>query len=166
MLNQFIFYPINSSTNLSIYFLFVVQNSIEMHPILRNILAVVIGLIIGSAVNMGLIYSLDMLVPPPPGFDRTDMDTMRATFHLLETKHLLMPFIAHAMGTLVGAFIAVKIGVSRHVALAMIIAMLFLLGGTAMVIGLPSPMWFTCLDLGVAYFPMAWLGFILAGSGR
>jgi hypothetical protein len=35
------------------------------------------------------------------------------------------------------------------------------MGGVYMVNILPSPMWFNVLDLGLAYFPMAFLGYRL-----
>lgn len=37
------------------------------------------------------------------------------------------------------------------------VALVFLYGGISMVSQVPSPMWFTVLDLGLAYIPMAWL---------
>ena len=66
-----------------------------------------------------------------------------------------MPFLAHAMGTFVGAMIAALIAKTYKVKMAMVIAFFFLLGGTMMVIQLPSPLWFNVLDLGFAYVPMA-----------
>jgi hypothetical protein len=42
--------------------------------------------------------------------------------------------------------------------IALGIGVLFLIGGTAAVMMLPAPMWFSALDLIVAYIPMAWLG--------
>ena len=42
----------------------------------------------------------------------------------------------------------------------------FLIGGIAAVAMLPSPLWFTGLDLVFAYLPMAWLGYRLAARGQ
>jgi hypothetical protein len=42
--------------------------------------------------------------------------------------------------------------------ISLIIGSLFFVGGLQMVMELPSPMWFNVLDLGLAYFPMVWLG--------
>ncbi|MEZ4979370.1 MAG: hypothetical protein R2772_08730 [Chitinophagales bacterium] len=36
-----------------------------MNPILRNILAVVAGIVVGSAINMGIIMISGSLIPPP-----------------------------------------------------------------------------------------------------
>ena len=38
-----------------------------MHPIVRNVLAVLAGLLVGSAVNMGLVLVSGTVIPPPPG---------------------------------------------------------------------------------------------------
>jgi hypothetical protein len=41
--------------------------------------------------------------------------------------------------------------------MALVIGLLFLLGGIASVFMLPSPVWFTAVDLILAYIPMAFL---------
>jgi hypothetical protein len=90
------------------------------------------------------------------------MEGLKAAMHLFGPKHFLMPFLAHSIGTLAGAFICVKIAASHHLNLALFIGFLFCAGGVANVIMLPSPVWFTIVDLVLAYFPMAWLGARLA----
>jgi hypothetical protein len=136
---------------------------------LRNILAVVAGLAIGSVVNMGLITVSGHAIPPPAGADLTTTAGLKAAMHLFEPKHFLFPFLAHALGTLVGAAIAALLAASHKFGLAMAIGALFLAGGLSMVLMLPSPIWFDALDLGAAYLPMAWLGWKLAariGAGQ
>ncbi|MGB0979312.1 MAG: hypothetical protein ACPGVV_07945 [Croceimicrobium sp.] len=133
-----------------------------MNPILKNILAVVAGIVIGAAVNMLIISISGSLVPLPEGVDPNDMESIKANMHRYETMHFIMPFLAHALGTLVGAFVAAKIAANRKRIFALLIGGVFLIGGIMMVVELPSPAWFNALDLVVAYFPMGWLGFILA----
>jgi hypothetical protein len=133
-----------------------------MNPILRNILAVVAGLIIGSAVNMGLIMISGNVIPPPAGVDVTDMESLKSSMHLFEPKHFIFPFLAHAFGTLVGAFIAALIAVNHKIKMALAIGVFFLLGGIMNVFMLPSPVWFTILDIIGAYIPISWIGGILA----
>jgi len=128
-----------------------------MHPIVKNILAVLAGIIIGGAVNMGIIM-LSGWVIPPPGVDTSDMESLKSAMHLFEPRHFIMPFIAHAIGTLVGAFIAAKIAANNKMIFAMVIGIFFLIGGVMSVTMLPAPMWFNALDLLGAYIPMAWLG--------
>jgi len=133
-----------------------------MNPILKNILSVVTGLIIGSMVNMGIIMLSGSIIPPPEGGDITTMEGLKATMHLFEPKNFIFPFLAHAMGTLAGAFVATKIAATRKQVMALLIGLFFLIGGTINISMLGGPMWFTALDIIVAYMPMAYVGWVLA----
>ncbi|MEW6470552.1 MAG: hypothetical protein AB1458_16695 [Bacteroidota bacterium] len=137
-----------------------------MNPILRNILAVLAGFAFGSVVNMGIIMISGVLIPPPEGADVSTMEGLKASLHLFEPKHFIMPFLAHALGTFAGAFAAAKIAGTYKMTFAMVIGVLFLGGGIANVFMLPSPAWFTALDLAVAYLPMAYLGGKLATRNK
>lgn len=132
-----------------------------MHPTLRNILAAVAGLVIGSIVNMGLVNVSGHAIPPPAGADLATSEGLKAAMHLFEPKHFIFPFLAHALGTLVGAAVAAYFAASRKFYLAMLIGVVFLAGGISMVLMLPSPIWFDVLDLAGAYLPMAWIGWKL-----
>lgn len=133
-----------------------------MSPIIRNVLAVVIGLVVGSLVNMGILSTSATLIPPPTDADVTTMEGLKATMHLFEPKHFIMPFLAHAFGTFAGAFLAALLAHSHKMRYALAIGLFFLIGGIANVILLPSPVWFTILDLAGAYLPMAYLAGHLA----
>ena len=133
-----------------------------MHPIIKNILAVLTGIGVGSAVNMGIITISGSVIPPPDGVDNTTMEGLKAAMHLFEPKHFLMPFLAHALGTLAGAFLAALIAANHNMKFALGIGVFFMLGGIANVLMLPSPLWFTVLDLGAAYIPMGYVAGKLA----
>lgn len=133
-----------------------------MNPIVKNILAVITGFVVGSAVNMGIIMSGSSIIPPPEGVDVTNMESLKSSMHLFEPKHFLTPFLAHALGTLAGAFLAALIAATHKMKFALGVGVLFLLGGIANVFMLPSPTWFTVLDLAGAYFPMGYLAGKLA----
>ena len=128
-----------------------------MH-ILRILLAVVLGFLIGSAVNMGLIMAGGSVVPPPPGADLTTMEGLRAAMPAFGASHFVFPFLAHALGTLAGALLASLAAPRGSRVPAAVVGGLFLLGGIANVILLPAPLWFCVLDLTLAYLPMAWVG--------
>ncbi|MBK8346127.1 MAG: hypothetical protein IPL08_00340 [Saprospiraceae bacterium] len=134
------------------------------NPIVRNIVALTAGIVIGGLVNMGIIMISGSIIPPPEGADVTTTEGLKASMHLFQPKNFIMPFLAHALGTLVGAYLAALIAASHHLKWALVIGFFTLLGGIASVVMLPSPLWFTVLDLVVAYIPMAYLGWILAGS--
>lgn len=135
-----------------------------MNPIVRNVLAVLAGLLVGSLVNMGLIMVSGKVIAPPPGADVTTLEGLKASIHLFEPKHFLFPFLAHALGALTGAFLAAFVAASRKMAMAFVIGVVFLAGGLANAFMLPSPAWFNALDLVGAYLPMAWIGGGIAKS--
>lgn len=128
-----------------------------MNPILKNIIAVVLGLLLGSAANMLTLLIGLALIPPPEGFDMNTPEGQKAFSAVMEIKHSISPFLSHALGTLIGAFVAVRIAASHQKIFAYTIAGLFFLGGLYMVIILNAPIWFNLSDLILAYFPMAWL---------
>ena len=128
-----------------------------MPNVLRNVLAILAGLVIGSGVNMALIALGPSLVPPPAGVDVRNAESLRAGIHLFGPQHFVMPFLAHALGTFIGALVACLIAATHKVRMAYVIGFLFLCGGIAAAFMIPAPAWFIALDLLVAYLPMAWL---------
>ncbi len=135
-----------------------------MNTILRNILAVVAGLIVGSLVNMGLVMMSGSIIPLPAGADTSTTEGLKEAMPLFEAKHFIFPFLAHACGTLVGAFVAYLLAGNHKLKFALGIGCFFFLGGLSSILMLPSPLWFSLLDLMGAYLPMAWFGSQLAKS--
>jgi hypothetical protein len=128
-----------------------------MNPILRNVLAVILGWLGGSIVNMGLIQ-LGHSMLPIPGIDPSNMEELAAAMPGLSYEYFVFPFLAHALGTLVGAGLAAGLAANRKMTFAYVIGGLFLAGGIMVNYMLPGPTWFAVLDIVVAYFPMAWIG--------
>jgi hypothetical protein len=133
-----------------------------MNPIIRNILAVIAGLIGGGLINIAIIIIGSKIIPLPPGVDPTNTESLKAAMHLLEPRHFISPFLAHALGTLSGAYIAACLVTSHRMKFAMGIGIFSLLGGIAASFMIPAPTWFVILDLVVAYIPMGLLGGKLA----
>jgi hypothetical protein len=133
---------------------------------IRNILAVIAGMIVGGVLNMALVMIGPMVIPTPAGVDMTTVEGLNASMHLLEPKHFVFPFLAHALGTLVGALVASFIAASSKLWVAIVVGAFFLLGGVIASVMIPAPIWFKALDLVAAYIPMAWIGAKLAGAGR
>lgn len=128
-----------------------------MNPILRNILSVIVGWLSGSAVNMGLVMLGHQLMPIP-GINVNDMEALAGAMPTLDAEYFIFPFLAHALGTLVGATVAAYIAATHKMKFAFGIGILFLFGGIMASFMLPAPTWFIVLDLVLAYLPMAWLG--------
>lgn len=128
-----------------------------MPNLLRNVLAVLAGVAIGGVVNSALIALGPLLIPPPAGADVSTAEGLSRAMPLLQPRHFVMPFLAHAVGTLAGALAAYLIAGSVKAPIAYVIGVVFLAGGVAASFMIPAPMWFVALDLLVAYLPMAWL---------
>jgi hypothetical protein len=118
--------------------------------------------IAGGFVNGLIIQYSGAIIPPPTGFDLTTEEGLKAAMVVMEPRHFIMPFLAHAVGSLVGSFLVTLFIKERKLFRALLVGFLFFLGGTYMVFKLPSPLWFDALDLGLAYIPMAWIGYKLA----
>ena len=93
-----------------------------------------------------------------------DMDAYAAIIPTLTAEHFIFPFLAHALGTLVGAFAAALIAGSNKKVFSLVIGGLFLIGGIAINYKLSGPIWFTLLDIVLAYIPMAFLGWLAASK--
>ena len=130
-----------------------------MNTIFKNMLAILGGIVIGMVVNMGLIITGNQFIP----FE-DDMNPMNAT--MWEIKYFLFPFLAHAIGTLVGAFIVARYSASYHMILSISVGVFFLLGGISMVFIMPAPLWFILVDIFLAYIPMGWYGWKLTGQDK
>jgi hypothetical protein len=85
--------------------------------LLRNALALVLGVIVGGAINMTIVVLGPNIIPPPTGVDVTDMESIRDSMHLFEPRHFITPFLAHAGGTLTGSVIASIVAASRRSAI-------------------------------------------------
>jgi hypothetical protein len=131
-----------------------------MNPIVKNVLAVIAGSLLGMAANMAVLMIGMALIPLPEGASIENLD---AAIPMFELKHFITPFVAHAMNAFVGAFVAYKIAANNKMTVAMITGALVLVAGILNVIELPStPTWFVVVDLVLAYIPVAWLGGKLA----
>lgn len=129
-----------------------------MNPILRNILAVVASTAVCLLLNALVLGLMMGLNPPPSGFDPNVLET----YGLLGTRHLLNPFLAHALPSLIGGALAALLAANNHRTMALVVGFVHLLGGIAAAFMIPAPAWFIAADLLLAYLPMAWLGWKLS----
>ncbi len=137
-----------------------------MNNILRNVLAVVVGIICGVIANMGIIMISGTLIPPPAGADMTTVEGMTAAMPLLKPIHFLMPFLAHAFGAFFGALVAALIAASHKMKFALGLGAFTMIGGIAAASLIPAPTWFIALDLILAYIPTAYLAGLIATRNK
>lgn len=132
---------------------------------MKNILGILAGVILGAVINGSLITISGHIIPPPDGTDLTTEEGLKAAIPLMEAKHFLFPFLAHALGTLVGAYVAALIATSKKVS-AIVVGFFFLAGGIWSCFLIPAPAWFMIADIVLAYIPMALLGWKAATRQR
>jgi hypothetical protein len=135
-----------------------------MNPILKNILAVIAGWFLGSVVNLGLV-NIGHSVFPMENVNTQDMEALGEFLKTASMEFFVFPFLAHAIGTLVGALVAAFIATANHkMNMALVVGGVFFIGGIAASLMISAPFWFTVTDLLLAYFPMALLGAKIASK--
>lgn len=134
-----------------------------MSPIVKNVIAIIAGLAIGSLVNMSLV-SIGHNVYPIEGLDPNDMEALAKIMPTLDVKYFIFPFLAHALGTFVGAILAGLIAATHKMKFALGIGIAFLVGGVIASSMIPAPKLFILADLTIAYIPMAWLAGMIASK--
>jgi hypothetical protein len=129
---------------------------------MKSILLSVAGLLIGVITNGIIVQIGSQIVKAPKGLDLSTEQGLAKAMPLMGAEHFVFPFLAHAIGTLVGAYFVSRMKVNRALLNAMAIGFAFLAGGVMMVLTLPgTPWWFVATDLVLAYLPMAYLGYKL-----
>ena len=122
---------------------------------MKNILSIILGIIVGMVCNIGLIILGGFIFIVPPSMNPID-----ATHWPL--FYFIFPFLAHSIGTLVGAFVASKFSKNNSIIIPMFVGLYFLSGGMYMVSIFPAPLWFILCDLTLCYIPMALVGWNLS----
>ena len=135
-----------------------------MNNTVRLVLGILAGAVVGMFVNGGIISFSGSVIPAPEGVDPNDIESIKANLHLYTAKHYIMPFLAHALGTLVGAFVAAKIVLNKKMMSGLIIGGFFLLGGIAAAMMIGTPLIPSAVDILFAYIPMGYIGARLAGA--
>lgn len=129
-----------------------------MNKYLYYTLWILISLFLGSLAN-GLIITVGPLIikyPPSVSFE-TEASTIHS-MKLLRPIHLMIPFVAHAIGTFISTFLMAIYIKKPYMEIAYFMSLLYLIVGIYMVFLIPAPLWFGILDLTLAYIPMGYLG--------
>lgn len=114
-------------------------------PLLRNIGSVICGQVIGSCVNMSIILlNSHVLYPMPAGVTFDDRRGMAEYIQSLPVPAFLVVFAAHLAQTVVGGYVAARLGgddAQHPLLLAHISGGLTLLGSVVNNLQLPVPLW-------------------------
>lgn len=122
----------------------------------RNVLAVMGGLVLGMALNMALIqFNMNVLFPMPEDLDMNDTEKLNAFLAGLPAMAFILVMVAHVGQSFVGGWFAARFGASRPMLLAMIIGVFSLAGGIAAMMMITGPPWMV-IELPL-YLIVAWL---------
>ena len=124
---------------------------------IRDILALITGFIIGNIAMMGLHYVGMIFYPLPEGTNMDDITVIAEYVKIAPLGALLMVMFAHLGGTFLAGLSTAL--VSKNINTAYIVGGLFTLAGIYNLYVLPSPWWFN-IEV-ILYLPAAIYGFRL-----
>ena len=114
---------------------------------LRRILAVVVGIIVGSICITVVEKIGHYLYPPPAAAAAGDMKALQVYINDAPFMALFFIILAYALAAIVSGFTASKISNNGKSTAAVICGSIFLLMTIYMMVSLPTPMWFWILGI-------------------
>jgi len=130
---------------------------------IKNIFAVIIGLVVGMTVNMSLVMlNAYALFPMPEGTDMNNPEQMNAYVATLPTVAFSVVVAGHLGQSFVGGWVAARFASSRPMLLAMIVGVASLAGGIMSMMSIKGPAWFV-IELPL-YLVVAWLAGRMAAN--
>lgn len=129
----------------------------------KNIAAGIAGVVVAFA----LVWFVEMIghsvYPPPADLNFADPEAMRAYIATMPVGALLFVGGAWFVATLVGTFMACKIGNAKPMTFALVVGGLMLVATAANLLMIPHPLWFSILGV-IGILVAAWLGMRLAAT--
>ena len=108
---------------------------------IRNICAVLIGLVAGMIINMLIVMFSTVLYPMPEGVNFNDREGLAAYIETLPVTAFLIVMLAHLGQAFFGGWIAALISRKNPMLVAMVIGVLSMLAGLYNLSTLPAPAW-------------------------
>ncbi len=108
---------------------------------IRNMLAVVVGLVVGMVFNMAMVILDTALHPMPEGVTFEDAEGVAAYFAGLPLLAFLIILVAHVGQAFVGGLVAAAISRNASMLVAMIVGALSLFAGIMNMMSMPLPAW-------------------------
>jgi len=129
-----------------------------MHPFVRQLASVLMGLIVAFAITFGIEYVNSRIYPLPPGTDYRDAASMRAAMATLPPPALIGVLVGWFLAAVASAWVAVRIARGARWT-AWLLGLLLLVAAIANMTLFPHPIWFWVF--GIALYPVA----IMVGVG-
>ena len=124
---------------------------------LKNSIAIIVGLIAAGIVIMLVEMFGHVIYPPPAEFDPADSDSIKMLIELAPAGALMMVVLAYVLGSLVGGAVAALIKGKNKLYRAMIVGIILMIAGIFNLASNPHPVWFWVLCL-LIFVPFAYLG--------
>lgn len=136
-----------------------------MKPVIRSIVAILLGSVLAGVLIAVLESAGHLVYPPPPGLDPGDIEALKAAMADIPTGALLLVLLAWGVGTFAGGWLAAGIARRAPTVHAMIVGALFLAAGVMNMLMIPHPRWFWFPGVAV-FLPAAFAGARLAAFGK
>jgi len=135
-----------------------------MNPVVRSILAVIVGMLVAFVV-IALIETLGMrLYPPPPRVNLTDRESLKALVASMPLAAKLCVLLGYTAGSVAGGWVAARLAPRAKMMHAMIVAALLFGAGLMNLMTIPHPAWFAVTS-SIIYWLGAWSGASAATAG-
>ncbi len=129
--------------------------------LLRNVLAIVGGVLIGTVVIFVVQSISHQIYPVASDIDYNDKEAMRSFVAGLPVGALLMVIASYVCGSFVAGMISAWVGRGARVRHALVAGVLLLLAGIMNLVSIPHPLWFSVVTV-LVFIPAAWAGGKLA----
>ncbi len=131
---------------------------------MRDIIAVLVGWIVGMVSNMAFVFLNVALYSMPEGVTFDDKEGFAAYLETLPLTAFLIVLVAHLSQAFFGGLAAAGISRKRTMTVAMIIGVLSLIGGYINMQSIPLPTWMW-IEIPL-YLVVSWLAGYLVVSSR
>jgi hypothetical protein len=137
------------------------RTAARMHPILRSIVSVLAGILVGFIVVAGVEFANAALFPLPAGLDLEDTAAVKQALAHAPVASLILVIVGWCLSALLGAWVAARIAHASKVLHGMIVG-IFLLGAAITdLLEFPHPLWFWICGL-LIFLPASYIGSGLA----
>ena len=113
--------------------------------IIRNIAAVVIGVVVGGSINMGIGLLNVQIFPLPEGMSlmtiADDPEALEAWINSLPQTAFILVLVAHLSQAFFGGYVAAFISKRNVMCVAMVVGALSLVCGLMNMAQVPAPLW-------------------------
>ena len=125
--------------------------------IVNRIFSILSGVVAGAIVIGILERVSNSMHPYPENLDPIDLDAVANHISSLPMSAFITVLFAHAIGALVGGFIASKMAKVQKRSAALFVGLILLVAGVLNLVSIPHPLWFSIADV-IIYTPFALLG--------